>query len=280
MGNNVEVSIVCNTYNHGKYIRDALNGFVMQKTDFKYEILVHDDASTDDTADIIREFEEKYPDLIKPIYQKENQYHKVFSILCQFQYPRVKGNYIAMCEGDDYWTDPLKLQKQYDSLKAHPGIDICAHSSDLINAEDGSLQGKVHHYDEVTVIPVEDVISGGGSFVATSSLFFKKEIVTEPKKFFEINPIDYTIQIGGSLRGGMLYLPDNMSAYRVSVPGSWSVKVDKNRKANLVSVNETSACLKQLDIDTGKKYHKMLSKMIFRLFIAKVHLKLLILFNR
>ena len=88
MSNEVEVSIVCNTYNHGKYIRDALNGFVMQKTDFKYEVLVHDDASTDNTAEIIREFEKEYPDIIKPIYQKENQYHKVFSILCEFQCKR------------------------------------------------------------------------------------------------------------------------------------------------------------------------------------------------
>ena len=127
MGNDVEVSVICNAFNHGRYIRDALNGFVMQKTDFKFEVLVHDDASTDNTADIIREFEEKYPDIIKPIYQTENQYSKGVDIPKTFLHPLVRGRYVALCEGDDYWTDPHKLEKQVAVLEAHPEADICAH---------------------------------------------------------------------------------------------------------------------------------------------------------
>ncbi len=280
MGNDVEVSVICNAYNHGRYIRDALNGFVMQKTDFKYEVLVHDDASTDNTADIIREFEAKYPDIIKPIYQTENQYSKDVWITDVYQVRRSKGKYLALCEGDDYWTDPDKLQKQYDALESHPEIDMCVHASTLVNATDGSVSGTVEYGSEVTVIPVERVIEGGGNFISTNSLFFRREILTDRRKFVDVCPLDYTYQISGSINGGMLYLPDNMSAYRVSVPGSWSVTSNKNRRANLNFVKELMAGLKQLDIDTNKKYHGLISKKLWRLFLSKVHLRLLIIFKR
>lgn len=280
MDNDVAVSVICNAFNHGKYIRDALNGFVMQKTDFKFEVLVHDDASKDDTADIIREFEAKYPDIIKPIYQTENQYSKNVWITDVYQLRRSKGKYIAICEGDDYWLDPDKLQKQYDALEAHPEVDICVHASTLVNAEDGSVTGTVEHGSEVTVIPVEKVIEGGGDFVSTNSIFVRREILVDRRKFVDVCPLDYTYQISGSIKGGMLYLPDNMSAYRVSVPGSWSVSNNKNRRGNLNFVKELMAGLKQLDIDTNKKYHGIISKKLWRLFLSKAHLRMLILFNR
>lgn len=100
-------------------------GFLIQETDFPFEILIHDDASTDKTADIIREYELKYPHLIKPIYQKENQYSKgVGGMMATFNFPRARGKYIALCEGDDYWTDPEKLQKQVDFLEANPEYSL------------------------------------------------------------------------------------------------------------------------------------------------------------
>lgn len=113
------VSICCLAYNHELYIRDCLEGIMMQKTKFSFEVLIHDDASTDKTASIIRDFEAKYPDIIKPIYQTENQYSKGKGVSRRFQFSRVNGKYIAMCEGDDYWTDPFKLQKQVDFLEAN-----------------------------------------------------------------------------------------------------------------------------------------------------------------
>ena len=97
----------------------------MQKTTFPFEYLIHDDASTDDTADIIREYEIRYPDIIKPIYQTENQYSKKIYIVENIQLPIAQGKYIAICEGDDYWTDPLKLQKQVDFLDTHPDYTLC-----------------------------------------------------------------------------------------------------------------------------------------------------------
>lgn len=125
------VSITCLTYNHAPYLRQCLDGFVMQKTSFPIEILIYDDASEDGTQDIIREYERKYPDLIKPIYQTENQYSKGVKVEFVYNYPRAKGKYIAFCEGDDYWTDPNKLQKQIDFLERHQEHVMCSHQYKL-----------------------------------------------------------------------------------------------------------------------------------------------------
>ena len=111
------VSIQCFTYNHEPYIRQCLEGFVMQKTNFRFEAIVHDDASTDGTATIIREYAEKYPDIIKPIFETENQYSKRDGSLDRIMDEACKGKYIALCEGDDYWTDPLHLMKQITFLE-------------------------------------------------------------------------------------------------------------------------------------------------------------------
>jgi len=121
------VSIVCEVFNHEPYLRQCLDGFLMQKTRFPFEVLIHDDASTDRSADIIREYEKEYPGLFKPIYQVENQYSKGVKIWASIQFPRARGKYIALCEGDDYWTDPLKLQCQVDYLERHPQCSLCFH---------------------------------------------------------------------------------------------------------------------------------------------------------
>ena len=113
----VIVSIRCTVYNHELYLRDCLEGFVMQKTSFRFEAIVHDDASTDRSAAIIKEYAEKYPDIIKPIYETENQYSKHDGSLGRIMTEACRGKYIAFCEGDDYWIDPLKLQKQVDFLE-------------------------------------------------------------------------------------------------------------------------------------------------------------------
>ncbi len=124
----VIVAIECLVYNHKPYLRQCLDGFVMQKTNFKFVAVVHDDCSTDGSQEIIREYEEKYPDLIKPIYEKENQYSKKDGSLIRVIHESLKAfdtKYIALCEGDDYWIDSLKLQKQVDFLDTHTDIGLC-----------------------------------------------------------------------------------------------------------------------------------------------------------
>ena len=123
----ITVSICCLTYNHEPYIKQCLEGFIEQETDFEFEVLIHDDASTDNTTNIIREYEKRYPNMIKPIYQRENQFSKGIKPTVNYNFPRAQGKYIAMCEGDDYWTDPLKLQKQVDILEHNLDCIACHH---------------------------------------------------------------------------------------------------------------------------------------------------------
>src|SRR3954464_9227655 len=106
------VTVWCPTYNHEKFIGRTIQGFLLQQTSFPIEIIIHDDASTDKTAEVIRSYEERYPGRLSPIYQKENQFSKDFTHLTKACLASSNGKYIALCEGDDYWTDPLKLQKQ------------------------------------------------------------------------------------------------------------------------------------------------------------------------
>ncbi len=132
----IKVTVWCLAYNHEKYIRSALEGFVNQKTNFKYEIIIHDDASNDNTTKIIREYENKYPNLIKPIYQSKNQYSQGVSMIRNFLLPNCHGKYIAFCEGDDYWIDNTKLQKQYDIMESQSDVILCTHKVQYVNEDD------------------------------------------------------------------------------------------------------------------------------------------------
>ena len=125
VNNSPLVSICCLTFNHVSYVLQALDGFLMQKTSFDYEIIIHDDASTDGTQEIIKAYQENYPEIIKPILQSENQYSKGIKPIFKYVFPRAQGKYIALCEGDDYWTDPLKLQKQVDFLEGNDEYSFC-----------------------------------------------------------------------------------------------------------------------------------------------------------
>ena len=135
--NPIVVSISCITYNHAPFIRQCLDGFLMQQTNFAFEVLIHDDASTDGTTEIIKEYEARYPDVIKPIYEEENQWVKGRRGSAVFNFPRARGKYIALCEGDDYWTDPFKLQKQVDFLESNPEYSMCFTNA-IQHFEDGS----------------------------------------------------------------------------------------------------------------------------------------------
>jgi glycosyltransferase involved in cell wall biosynthesis len=209
------VSICCLTYNHEAYIRQCLEGFVMQKTNFQFEVLIHDDASTDSTADIILEYVSKYPNIIKPIYQTENQYLKGINVSAEYQYLRAKGKYIALCEGDDYWTDPYKLQKQVDFLEANPNYAM-VHTRYLIYVE------KTKSFEQVA--PVE---KSGDIFyellasnqIATLSVLMRKDCLIEAinANILNLNFLtgDYPLWLFFAQRYKIGYLSDCTAVYRL-----------------------------------------------------------------
>lgn len=217
------VSICCTTYNHRAYIRDCLEGFVNQKTNFKFEVLVHDDASTDGTQEIIKEYERKYPDIIKPIYQTENQFSKGVLISRIFQYPRIQGKYYAMCEGDDYWCDENKLQKQVDFLEKHPDYSACVHNVKMYNCTTNKVR-LINPNDYDYDISLKDIVINYGSCFHTSSVVAKKEFYLCPKEFKFSSIGDYPRAIYLAVNGKIHYFKDVMSVYRVETQGSWSFR--------------------------------------------------------
>lgn len=256
------VSIICNSYNHEKYIKKTLDGFVMQKTKFLFEVLVHDDASTDSTSEIIREYEKKFPNIIKPIYQIQNKYSKNIDINIMYQYPRVKGKYIAICEGDDYWIDENKLQNQVDALELHPELDMCAHAAYVYS--NGKKVSMISPCNNNCILPLEDVIQGGGGYIATNSCLYRTELLDTFPEFRKYYNIDYTSQIHGALRGGILYLSDYMSVYNYLTPESWSRKAKKNPEFAILNKNKIIQMYKILDMNTEKKYSDIIKVMILR----------------
>lgn len=261
MNDQVMVSVICNAYNHEKYIAQTLDGFVMQKTDFPFEILVHDDASTDKTADVIREYEAKYPQLIKPVYQTENQYSKKRSVTREFQYPRVQGKYIAFCEGDDYWTDPHKLQKQVKVLEAHPEVDMCAHR---VAASRDEKIVRMYPSEKDAHFTAEQVILGGGEFVGTNTLMFRTSLLGSHFDFIRLFSLDYVLQISGSLRGGMLYLGDCMSVYRQMTAGSWTTRMKNDLSRRRKHSERLAGVLRAIDEATEHQYSETIAFVIGR----------------
>ena len=179
----VLVSIRCLVYNHEPYLRQCLDGFVMQKTNFAFEAIVHDDASTDKSADIIKEYAEKYPDIIKPIFETENQYSKKDGSIRRIMDDATckTTKYIAFCEGDDYWTDPLKLQKQFDFMEANPDYSLCFHPA-YVKFENGIQERTLFGEWKETDYNGLDIIRQWT--IPTASVFFRAKFYN--KKYFEI----------------------------------------------------------------------------------------------
>ena len=191
------VSICCITYNHALYIRQCLDGFIMQKTNFPIEIIINDDASTDNTVSIIKEYEKKHPDIIKPVYQKENQYSKgIRGMFAQFCFPRTKGKYIALCEGDDYWIDPYKLQEQVDFMENNPSYSMIFHPAKEkieINVSDRIKSGEMSKLEKRDYTGNEII---GSWCIPTCSILLKKESLFNSNYF---NRIQYKKYIYGDI---------------------------------------------------------------------------------
>lgn len=222
------VSISCTTYNHASFIRQCLDGFVIQKTLFPFEILIHDDASTDGTQDIIAEYEKKYPDIIKPIYQQDNQYSKGIPIGVTFNFPRAHGKYIAMCEGDDYWTDPLKLQKQVDFLESHPDYVMCSHRFNKYWHEKGVLEEDSDKDFKGADYDLQNLI-GGKWLTQTLTVMYRRSAL-DLKRCESYGMSLDMILFYELLRHGKGYcFPEVMGVYRYHRGGVWS-EVSQNRR--------------------------------------------------
>ncbi len=228
------VTILCAAYNHEEFLRQTLDSFLMQQTDFPYEILVNDDASTDGTADILKEYAAKYPEIIRPFYQKENLYSRRINLYDVVFFPEVRGEYIAVCEGDDYWSDPEKLQRQVDWLDTHPDYSACVHNSygHIENQPDRVLFAQDGDRD----VPFSLVVQGMSQAFHTSSILARSEYILDPPDYRNVAYeqgyfTDYAIGIRLCLEGKVRFLDRCMSVYRIgSNPSAWSRGVGQEYK--------------------------------------------------
>lgn len=234
-------------------------------------MLLHDDASTDGTAQIVESYAEQYPDVIKPLIQTTNQYSTGISVPLTYQYPRARGKYIAICEGDDYWTSPDKLQRQVDALEAHPNLNMCAHASHEVVGDSTKPISTTRASKEERVLSVAEVIEGGGGYFATNSLLFRRSILDNPPQFFQFFPFDYSTQILGALTEGVYYLPEVLSAHRYAARGSWSSRTKQNPQGRVEHDNKIIQMLNILDDDTGGAYRQSIGKSIDDLRISSLY---------
>lgn len=255
----IMVSIYCLAYNHEAFIRDTLEGIVQQKTDFPFEVVVHDDASTDRTAEIIREYARKYPERIKPIYQTVNQYSQGVDVVRKFVIPNLRGKYVAVCEGDDYWTDPEKLQRQVDVLEREPSYAACVHQTLEINWQNRK-ERLLSPYRKDGSVDMKTILSGGNKAFQLSSLMFRRELfeMPLPRFLWEVNGSgDYAFSIFLGLSGGIYYINRTMSVYRLKSSGdSWTSRMAKDQSAWLAHCRQMIQMLKEIDVYSEKRFHR------------------------
>lgn len=238
MENNILVTVVCLTYNHEKYIGRALESFINQKTNFRFEVIVHDDASTDSTAKVIRDYALKYPEIIKPIIQTENQYSKGVNINVNFILPNIQGKYVALCEGDDFWIDNYKLQKQIDALEVNPKCLMCSHYTEAQDIERGN-KWRLPLGDFCTgVIPTERIFDAVFGLMHVSSDVFRTEVYKDYRmadlKYKKIMPTgDRAILLYFANRGPIYFIAETMSRYNKGVEGSYTRRIEQNRERNI-----------------------------------------------
>lgn len=222
-----EVKVTCFVlcYNHEDYIFDCLKGIVSQKTDFAFKAVVYDDFSTDSTRKILRDFEERYPDIFDIYYADFNHYKVAIK---DEHLDMVEGDYVAICEGDDYWIDNLKLKKQYEEVSKrgaffciHPAV-ILFHGADGVNSEDIFC----YYGNQIKKIPQKLIFGLKNQFAPTASYFIKIEKYLEyaqTRSIFTGMPGDFCMEVIASDKG-IVYLPDIMSVYRRGIGKSHSVR--------------------------------------------------------
>lgn len=231
------VSVNCTTYNHEDFIGEAIESFLNQITNFKYEILIGEDCSTDNTREIVEHYANLHPDKIRIITSPTNVGARKNS---QRLIQNSIGKYIAECEGDDYWTDPYKLQRQVDYMEKHPNCTLCFHAAEIIKAPSKKTNRLIRPYYTDQVSPMRDIILGGGGFCPTPSLFYPKKLMENPPSFYVTAPIgDYPMQMLLASSGYAYYMDKSMCAYRSGVEGSWTnrMMLSSNNREKVILIN-------------------------------------------
>lgn len=220
-----KVTVLCITYNHEKYIKQALDGFVMQKTNFPFEVIIGDDGSTDNNQNIIKEYAQKYPNIIKPILREKNitAFENFLDIA-----KRVNSEYVAICEGDDFWTNENKLQKQVDFLDTNLDHSLCFHSVKVFY-ENGEMppyifpEEHIQIHPNVTSLNIVDLLTV--NFIQTNSVMYRW-IFNDKYPFHDvfprnIQPGDYFMHLLHAQRGRIGFIREVMASYRRHPEGLW-----------------------------------------------------------
>jgi glycosyltransferase involved in cell wall biosynthesis len=258
------VSICCATFNHASYIKDALHGFLSQETSFPFEIIVRDDASTDSTSEVVREYARQYPNIVRAVIEKGNQFKKGVRPL--HAWPALaKGEFVALCEGDDFWIDSFKLQKQVDLLQQHPEAVMSVAKTNLCKQEgDRLFHIRIHEGNDRALQDFEDVKR---HYFHTSTYVIRRKVFSEViSKYFSGHCLFGDTALRSILvsHGPFAYLPDVVSVYRQTGSGIWtSLSRDKQLQW------EIDAAVKLASMLTGK-HRKHQQERLFRLYISKL----------
>ncbi|WP_263261178.1 glycosyltransferase [Pseudomonas sp. RIT-PI-S] len=230
------VSVVCPAYNQQAFIAQTIDSFLAQQTDFPFEILINDDASTDGTREIIRAYAERYPSLIRPVLHEQNQYRQG-KLFFPALFNMAKGRYLAYCDGDDYWTDPLKLQKQVSFLEGHPDYVITYHDAVMVDeqGEQGLQLGHRYQRDASSLELMQ------GRRISTLTACFRNLLHELPREL-ELAPlmdVCWWSMLGAHGKGKYMA---NIGAggYRVHSGGIFSMRSEKKK---LHMSLQTAACL-------------------------------------
>lgn len=239
------VSVCVISYNHEKYIKQCLDSIINQECDFNFEIVIRDDCSSDCTGKIISEYRDRYPGIIKYIDDKINigankNLRTVFAA-CQ-------GKYIAVCEGDDYWTDPLKLAVQVGYFSSNPALTFVSHACHLHDQQGLNKVAYIFGSSIDKKIDCHDVLNIAGQFAPTASYMFTRESVDALPKWFDEAPVgDFFIEMYALSVGDGVHVNRPMSAYRISSDNSWSTQNnEKNSKRMLKFSEKMTWCLREM----------------------------------
>lgn len=266
----LKVTVICICYNHENYIQSTLDGIFNQVTDFDIEVIIYDDKSTDDSRGIIDNYSSNNKVKLRKIYPESNCYSKGIRPL-SIVLPHVTTEFVAFCEGDDYWIDSHKLQKQYDALNRNENLKICFHPAKVLREGELISRGYGYHGNEETIIPLTNVINVSGGMMPMASIFIRTkeflELEKKEKTFFKKYLRHSAIQILNAKPDGALYIPDEMSVYRSMHAGSWSSLESSSKKIRIINFIEFYKRNKNLDRILEYKYHKNFNQVFKERFI-------------